>query len=87
MEQAARPGKTPSLHAVGKDAVVADSNETSGYDMEQEAPGELGSWEGHGLPAPLVLAILIDEGDAAVLVRDEPFVADGDAVRVAAEIA
>jgi hypothetical protein len=87
VEQAARAGQAVDLHTVGEQSIVANAHEAPGDDVQQETPGELGSGQGDGLPAPLVLAVLIDEGNAALLVRDEPFVGDGNPVRITTEIA
>ena len=71
---------------------MPDAVEPFGQDMQQEAPDELVGSERHGLD-PLAphravpgAIILPAERDAALVVRDEPVVGDGDAVRVARQI-
>ena len=56
--------------------------------VEREAPDELVGGEGHcavpGLPVAAV--ILVAEGDAALVERNEPAVRDGDPMSVASEV-
>jgi hypothetical protein len=72
----------------GQQPVVADAVKPFWQNVEQEAPDELVGGEGHcAVPRPAVAAvILVPEGDAAVVERNEPAVRDGDAMRVAGEI-
>jgi hypothetical protein len=55
--------------------------------MQQKATEEFLHAEGHQTLLVLVSRIAPTEGHAALLKRDQPMVGDGDAVRVAAEIA
>src|SRR5438874_12212496 len=59
--------------------------ETLSAELEQEAPDELVGGEGHCAVPRLAVAavILVPEGDAAFVERNEPAVRDGDAMRVA----
>jgi len=87
VEEGSCEGETAGLHSVGKETEVADPDESLRHDMTQPASHKFRSEQGHGLSAALVLSVLVLKGHAAVLVSDEALVADGDAMRVAAEIA
>ena len=69
--------------AVRKVAVMADTMETVGQDMEQEAADELAGIEGHHLPLVMVAIIFPEEADPAVGESNQAAVGDGDAVGVA----
>ena len=72
----------------GEQAVMADAVEATWQDMEQEAPDELVRREGHdALPLGTIAAIvLVAEGDAGLVERDQAPVGDGDPVGIAREI-
>jgi hypothetical protein len=67
---------------------VADTVEALGQDVDEEAADELGCGEGHDLVAGAAVGaiVLVAEGDASVVERDQPAVGDGDAVGVARQI-
>src|ERR1700675_84505 len=71
----AAPGSAVSCAAAGA---------PSGH-VEQEAPDELVGGEGHCAISrlPVAAVILVPEGHAALVERNEPAVRDGDAVGVA----
>ena len=71
--------------AVGQEAVIADALETSGQGVLQEEADELLGRHPHHLVEG-VAVVGPSEGDLAVLEGQQSLVADGDAVRVAAEI-
>ena len=87
VEEGSCESETAGLHSVGKEAKVADPDESLGHDMTQPASHEFRGGESHGLTAASVLSVLVVKGHAAVVVSDDALVADGDAMRVAAEIA
>ena len=72
----------------GEQAVMADTVEALGQDMEQEAADELVRAERHDLlPGDAFAAIVfVAEGDAGLVEADEPAVGDGHAVSVARQI-
>jgi len=74
--------------AAGEQAIVTDAVEALGQNVEQEAADELVGAERHGtLPVGAVTAIiLVAEGDAGVVERDQPAVRDRDAVGVARQV-
>ena len=72
--------------AVRKVAVMADTMETVGQDMEQEAADELAGIEGHHLPLVMVAIIFPEEADPAVGESNQAAVGDGDAVGVAGKV-
>jgi len=87
VEEGSCESETAGLHSVGKETKVADPDESLRHDMTQPASHEFRSDQGQGLSAALVLSVLVVKRHAAVLVSDDALVADGDAMRVAAEIA
>ena len=66
---------------------MAHADEASGDDVTQKAPDEFHTAQGSGLCAAAVSAILVTESDLAIVVGHDAFVADGDSVRVSAEVA
>jgi hypothetical protein len=87
VEECARLVEALLADSVGEQTVVADAHEVSRDDVEEEAADELGRLECDLGAAVLAAAITIAEGDGAVLQGHEALVSDGDAVRVASEIA
>jgi hypothetical protein len=67
---------------------MAEAVEAVGQDVDEEAADELVSGERHDLVSlvPLGPIVLVLEGDALVVERDQPAVGDGDAVGIAREI-
>ena len=67
---------------------MPDAVEPLGQNVQQEAPDELVGGERHrAIPGrPVVAIVLVAEGHAALVERDEAAVRDGDAVGIACEI-
>jgi hypothetical protein len=72
--------------AVGLKSEVSDPDETSWQHMEEESLYEVRGLEGEPLRGA-ALSISIAKGHLTVLEGEEAFVADGDAVGVAAQVA
>ena len=72
---------------VGEEPVVPDALEAIGQNVQQEAADELVRVECHALLFAAIAIILPGEADARVVACDEAAVRDGDAMRVAREIA
>ncbi len=68
-----------------KQAVVADAVKALGQHVHEEAPDELVGGQRHGAVAGVAVAaiVLVAEGDAGLVERDQAPVRDGDAVHVA----
>jgi hypothetical protein len=75
------------LDAVCEKTEMTHANETSRDDVTQKATDEFHTAQGDGLSAATVFAVHVAECDSALVVGDDAFVADGDSVRVSAEIA
>ena len=73
--------------AVGEQAVVSDSHEALGQDVEEEAVQELHCIEGHDALLAAVGVIPPEEGDLLSVEGQEAMVGYGHAVGVATEIA
>ena len=69
----------------GEQAVVADAMEALRQNVEQEAPDEFIRAERHCAIAfgAVTAIVLVAEGHAAFVARDQPAVRDGNAMRVA----
>jgi hypothetical protein len=87
VEQFASQGKAVDLNAVCEEAEMAYADEASGDDVPQKAPDEFHSAQGHGPSAAAVFSILVPESDGVHVVGEDAFVADGDPVSVATEVA
>jgi hypothetical protein len=72
---------------VGQEAEGADANKAAGQHMQQEAAQELCGFERHHSLVISVGIISPAEGDLIVGEGDQAMVGDGDAMRVAGEIA
>jgi len=72
---------------IGKEAVMADALEAVGQNVEQEAADELGGCKRHELDARAVAVVLPTEGNMIIRDLEETMIGDGDAVRIAAQIA
>jgi hypothetical protein len=72
----------------GEQAVVADAVEAFGQDVAQETADELTGGKRHPLVSGAAVGaiVLVAEGDAVLVERDQPAVGDGDAVGVARQI-
>ena len=70
---------------VGQEAVIANALEASGQGVLQEEANELLGRHGHHLVEG-VAVVGPGEGDFAIIEGEQSLVADGDAVRIAAEI-
>ncbi len=74
---------------IGQQSVVADALQPFSEDMNEEAPDELAGSERHGLPSLRALGAIVlgAERNATVAYRDNAALRDGDAMRVAREVA
>ena len=88
MEQVSSLSQIGFTLGVSEEPVVTDSVEARRQDMEQEAADELVGLERHRFPTIAVLGsvVLVSEGNAAFIERDESSVGDGDAMGIAGEI-
>jgi hypothetical protein len=87
VEEFTSKDETVGLDAVGEEAEMAHANEAPGDDVTQKAPDEFQAAQGQGLSAAAVSAILVAESDLVQVMSDDAFVADGDSMGVAAEVA
>lgn len=74
------------VRVVGEKAEMADSHETFGDDMEQEASDKFLDWECSGLEPIFVFSIAVSESNLAIVGREDPVVGQSDTVDVAAEV-
>jgi hypothetical protein len=70
---------------VGKEAVMPQTHEAAGEDMQQEAADTCVGVERHGLDTIALTPVAGGKADAAVPHVEEPMVRDGDAMRRAAD--
>jgi hypothetical protein len=80
-------GEKEGARDVCLETEVTDPYEGAGKDMEEESADEGVGWQGERPAFVAVLSIAIGEGDVAVFEREDSFVADSDAMGVAAEVA
>ena len=66
---------------------MADALETVGQNMEQKPADELGRRKRHELDERAVAVVLPTEGNMIIGDLDEAMIGDGDAVRIAAQVA
>src|SRR6201998_4887050 len=87
-EQFAGPRGVVGAGRSGEQAVVADAVETFWQNVDQEAADELVGGERHPFVARTAVGaiVLVAEGDAVVVARDQPAVGDGDPMGVARKI-
>ena len=71
---------------IGLNAEVADPDESMGQNVEQESAYEVGGGEAELLAEIAVSAVAVAEGHAAVFESHQSFVADCDAMGVAAQV-
>jgi DNA-binding transcriptional LysR family regulator len=73
-----RQADPPGAPRIGEEAVMADAMEAAGQDMGKKAADELVRRQRHGLLAITAFdaIILVSEGHAASVMRDEPAVRD-----------
>jgi hypothetical protein len=71
---------------VAEEAVIADAMKSARQHMDQEAPDELRTGEGHRLLAIAVAVILPAEADLAVFHGQQTVVGDGDTVGIAPDV-
>ena len=85
IEQLACPRDVLGARGAGEETVVADAVQASWQDVDEEATDELARGERHDLVAGAAVGsiVLVFEGDALLVERDQPAVGDGDAVGVA----
>ena len=88
VQQAAALGELLLAIAIGQEAVVADAVEAWREHVQQNAPDELGRVHRHGLLAGRAGAAVVGVAEAhgAAVAAAQALVADGDPVRVAAEV-
>jgi hypothetical protein len=87
MKELPGAGKETSPTSICLKAKVTDSDEAMGQHVKEESPDEVGGREGER-PAQIVApSVAITKGDLTVFVSNETFVADGDAMGVAPEVA
>jgi len=72
--------------AIAEQPVMAQALKAPGEHMQQEAPDELGGWEGHYLDGVALPIIAPAEVDATVLQSNETLLADGDPMGIAPEV-
>lgn len=72
--------------AVGEQAVVADPDEASWQNMQEEAPDELGSWKAHDALGAAARVIFVAEGDVTCLQREKSVVRDRHAMGVGSQV-
>jgi len=87
VEQLPRSGDEARTTAVGLEAEVADADEARRQHMQEEALDEGRCFEGEELLDAAASSIAIAKGHPTLVEGDQPFVADRDAVGVAAQIA
>lgn len=85
-DQLTREIDATSTGAVREKAVIADADQSRWQHMEQEAAQELVDIESQKLLGVAVCIVAIAEADTLAVERDDPGVADGDAVGVVGEI-
>ena len=73
--------------AIGEIAKLPDADEATRQDVLDEAPQKLHRGQRHRAPLVAVRVVLPAEGDALAIEGDQPMIADGDAMGIAAEIA
>ena len=71
IQQRTAAGKCRTAAAVGKETKVADADQASGQDMEQEAAQELMRRDGHDLLLVAMRVVSPTEGDAAIAQGDD----------------
>ena len=71
----------------GEIAEVADADKTSGQHMLAKAAQELGSGESHDALLIAVSIVFPSEGHAVTIEAEQPLIADGHAMSIAAKIA
>jgi hypothetical protein len=79
--------ETVGLDAVCEEAEMAHADEAPGEDVTQKAPDEFQTAQGQSLSAAAVSAVLVAESHSVQVMGDDAFVADGNSVRVSAEVA
>lgn len=87
MKELPRVAQEASPTGVCLKTKVADSDEAAGQDVKQESLDEVRAWESERCAAVVAPAVAVAKRHLTVFVGHEPFVADGDAMCVAAEVA
>ena len=87
-EQRAHPGQIIRAGTAGQKPVMADAVKALRQHVGQETADELARLERHGLvtAGSLDPVVLVFEGDAGLVRRDQAPVGDGDAVSVARQV-
>ena len=86
-EQLADTSKLCLAMAIGKEAVVPDSLEAIGQDVQEKTADKFVRGQCHARNARFMPVVLPGEGDLIVRSVDEAVIGDGYAVGVAAEVA
>lgn len=86
-QELARAGDEVTALSIGLKSVVSDTDKAARQHMEEETVDEITRLESHDASGVSSAPIAISKRDPALLEGDETFVANGDAMRVAAEIA
>jgi hypothetical protein len=76
----------PRLVPVGEEAIVPETHEAVGQDMQQEAPDKFVSIEPHGLHAIALTTVAVGEADPPVTHVEDPMIGNSNAMRIAADI-
>ena len=84
-ESAPAAGEQSCSAAVGEEAIVADTDEALGEDVQEEAASELSEREREG-PGPATPVVLVAEAHGLVIDVEQAMVRDRDAVGVAGQI-
>lgn len=85
-KHATREFETARAYAVREEAVGTDTDESGRKHVEKKAAKELVGVEGEQLLGIAVRVVAISKADLPAIERDDPGVADGDAMRVVGEI-
>ena len=86
-EERAREGHARRPTGVREKPRLPDSDEAARQDVLDEAPQKLHRGQRHRAPLIVVRVVLPLERDASPVERAQPVIADGHAMRVAAEVA
>jgi len=86
MEQLSYSGDETRATAIGVETEVPDTDEAAREDVQEESLDEVWRFEGEEPPSVAVLSISIAKGHHAVFEGHQPFVPDGDAMCVSAQI-
>ena len=86
-EQFTTQGQFCLTVAMGEKAIMSDALETGWQDMEEETTNELVGLKRHRLVLVVVAIVLPAECDRALVDVQQPIVGNGDAMRIASQVA